>query len=432
MSRSLVAGIIQSVLAVAVIVGGYLIWHYFISTPPQAGRRRAEDRGVAVRVEVVERGVFSVEISGSGVVGPYRRVELRNEVAGRVSFVHEGFEGGELLSKGEVLLRIDDEEYKLVYSDAQVSVRQAEAELFMEQARVRTASDVQERLSHSFEDKPLDDAELKVVRREPQLMLAMSKVELAKTSVRRAKLNLDKTRIRAPFDLVVLSRNVSVGEGLNAQRVLGEFADSSRYRIEVSVLESDLDWVDIPGVGGKDAGSTVRVEYSFGGKTYEKQGQVSGMSGRLDVTTKRPILYVDVMDPLVGDAPLILGRYVTVHIEGNRSIEGYKVSRDYVREGGKVPVADIQGRLSIREPDVIRRDDSYVYFSSGFSEGERIVVSRLSMAVNGVKLRIEGESVSEGKGAGVGGGSRGGGGKAGQSGRSPGKSGTTERSEGGL
>ena len=118
------------------------------------------------------------------------------------------------------------------------------------------------------------------------------------------------------------------------------------------------------------------------------------MIGSLDEQTRLARVLISVSDPLglKSDAPpLILDTLMEAQIEG-RPIEAVvRLNREYVREDDTVWVMK-DGKLDIREIEVVFRDARYAYIRKGLESGEEVVTSTLATVAEGVGLRKAGDS----------------------------------------
>ena len=118
------------------------------------------------------------------------------------------------------------------------------------------------------------------------------------------------------------------------------------------------------------------------------------MIGSLDQQTRLARVLVTVPDPLGRKSdvpPLILDTLIEAQIEGRPIENVVRLSREYVREGDTVWVMK-EGKLEIRETDVVFRDAEYAYIRKGLESGEEVVTSTLATVADGVGLRKVGDA----------------------------------------
>jgi len=105
------------------------------------------------------------------------------------------------VEEGETLVRIDRADYETVLQQRESERRQARADLEIEMGRQNVAEQEFQLL-----DNELSGPNKALVLRQPQLDSAQAAVDAAEAAVRRARLDLQRTQVKAPFDARVLSR----------------------------------------------------------------------------------------------------------------------------------------------------------------------------------------------------------------------------------
>ncbi len=97
-----------------------------------------------------------------------------------------------------------------------------------------------------------------------------------------------------------------------------------------------------------------------------------------------------VVDPyqLNGDEdPMPIGTFVAATIHGAVAENIIRVPRRIIRGSNEIVFVDAEDKLNIRNVDIVRSDADYAYISGGAEAGERVVVTVLETAVNGLQVR---------------------------------------------
>lgn len=353
-----------------------------------------------VDVVEAERGAFRPTIVAMGNVVPEREVTLSPRVAGEIVERAAGFTPGGFVERGELLLRIDPSDFENVLAQRESDLRRAIADLELEQGRQDVA-----RQDYELLGETLTGENRALVLREPQLQTARAQVESARAAVAQAELDLGRTAIRAPFEAHVLSRQVDVGSQVAPGDPLGRIVGVDRYWVEVAVPLGKLRFVAIPDAPG-EAGSAVRVrDRAAWPEGAYRDGTVDELLGELAGETRMARILVTVPDPLArqdgtaGVPPLMIASFVEARIEGEPIADVVRLDRDFVREDDTVWVM-AEGKLEIRDAEVVFRDARYAYVASGVEDGERVVTTNLSSVVDGAALRLGDGGDSAGGGSG--------------------------------
>jgi RND family efflux transporter MFP subunit len=292
---------------------------------------------------------------------------------------------GERISKGDVLIEIEAADYELALAKAEATLLTAQSKLRIEQGQQDV---VRKELELMGDDK--SDAYRDLTLREPQLKSAEAEVKSAQLAVESAKLNLDRTKIRAPFDAVVVSRTADVGDYAQNTK-LAELASIDRYYIRASIPLSALE--PLPEIGTTPYPAEVILSDGS-----VRTAQTSKLLPGLTEKGRMARILLTVEDPYDSKGrPLLLNEYVRVHIAGE-TVEGAALlPRKYLRDGNLVWAIDNENKLSILPAEVLQgyADDVLVRIQ-GPSKLE-VVTTDLPAAVDGMQLRRVGEPAPQKK-----------------------------------
>ncbi len=365
-------------------------------TEPEAQRTSATRRSaMLVELAGVEQGTFRPAIVATGSVRPEQEISLSSRVSGQVLSLSSSFTPGGFVDEGEVLLQIDPADYETAVLQRRSELHQAEAELAMEIGRQEQARRDYEELKGSISDRYRT-----LVLREPQLNAAQAVVESARAALRQAELDLERTRVRAPFDAHVLSRDAHVGSQVAPGQVLGQLVGVDAYWVEANVPVSSLRWIAVPGDSGasgdhEGARVELRNRTAWPQGVY-REGRVDRLVGALESETRMARVLIRVEDPLAqsgaaGRPPLIVGSFVEARIEGRPIADVIRMDRSYLRQNDTVWLMEDE-QLRIVPVEVVFGDDSHVYIGAGLEAGAQVVTTNLATVVEGASLRVAGEA----------------------------------------
>ncbi len=368
----------------AFLVPGVIIIGIVIMVALIMGRRPPEQvddapSGVLVDVFPAEKKDQDILITGYGEVAALHTVNLTPQVGGKVEWVHPNFLAGGVFNKGDVLVRIEPADYELAVQQAEAAVAQARYNLEVTEANAEVARTEWELIKGAnSSDKPNS-----LVLYEPQLRQAKANMQSAQAALAMAQLNLDRTVLRAPFNCRVANENVSPGQLVGQQSVIATLFSTDVAEIEVSLQPSELAYIDIPGAKVDVVLSLESGSYHFDGYVDREVG-IIGQMGRLS----RVIVRID--DPFknenMSNPALSIGSFVETRIHGRIVRDIISVPRTAVRSNNQIWVAQ-DSVLTIRDIDVYYKSDEVVLVNSGLETGELVVLTQISGAANGMKLR---------------------------------------------
>lgn len=363
-----------------VLLGAALLSYTLMATAPQSARKPPGREARLVDVVTLQSSAEQVMVSAYGEVEPSQRIAVSAQVSGRVTYLSPKFVPGQRIEKGEVLLEIDASDYQVALDQALANLSSAEAALAQERGSQAVARG-------DFESLKLDvePAERALMLREPQLQAAMATVASAQAAVAQARLNLSRCKVTAPLDVLVMSRSIGVGGQVGgANTVIGEVAAASPFWVPVLVPVDSLRWIALP--SEIEPGSAVALSDVSQPSAAPWAGRVIQLLGSVETAGRRARLLVEV-DPTASDSeqPLLLGSYVEAKIAGRTLNEVFRLDPAWL-DGNRV-WAVREGRLRAVELEVLHRDASGVLARGGLVDGERVVSSLLTSAVEGMAVR---------------------------------------------
>lgn len=371
-----------------ILLGGAGLTAVVFSTEPEAVREGAtRETAMLVQVAPAERGTYRPTIVALGTVVPERDVVLSPRVGGEIVEYSPSFTPGGFVREGQTLVRVDPSDYRNALAQRESELRQALADLEVEMGRQEVA-----RRDYQLLDEALSGEREALVLRQPQLDAARARVAAAKASVEQARLELRRTKVTAPFDALVLDREVDVGSQVTPGSALGRLVGLEAYWVETTVPLSKLRWLSFPGPSGA-AASDVRIrDREAWPEGTHRTGRLHALIGALEERTRMARVLVSVRDPLAREAgsrdqpALMIGAFVEAAIRAEELRDVVRLDRDHLRKSDTVWIMK-DSRLDVREVEVVFRDAEYAYVRSGLSEGELVVTSNLSTVVPGAPLR---------------------------------------------
>jgi RND family efflux transporter MFP subunit len=357
-------------------------------------------------IEVVE--VLSaprrVQVDSRGTVAPSVRSELTSRVSGEVLEVSDKLRAGAFFQRGELLLRIDDADYRSAVAMRKAELAQARLALAVEEKEASIAQrEWQELDLGGREPDPL-------VLRVPQLEEARARVQAATASLEKAELDLERTRIVAPYDGQTRERLVDVGRFLSVGTVLARIHGVESAEVRLPVLGNELAFlalpVDLVAQGGLFAGPEVTLRASPFGTPRSWTARIERLEGQVDARTQMLYVVARVEDPYGlrsenGHTALPMGLHVRATIHGTLLDPCLVIPRRALQPDGAVRVVaggpEAATVLHRRAVEVLREQGEEVFLRAGVEAGERLCVTPVEGFVEGMTVRLV-ASAAEGEG----------------------------------
>ncbi len=343
-------------------------------------------RVVSVRPEKVRLSIHS-----QGTVTARTVTELVPEISGKVLYISPSLVSGGFFDKGEVLLRIDPHDYKLVLTRAQAEVAQAQLRLEQERAEAAVAASEWAELGKGEKASPL-------VLREPQVAQAVAALQAAQATMEQAKRDLERTEITAPFDGRVRQENIDVGQYVSRGAALAQLYSIDVAEVRLPLPNEELAYVNIPLSYRYDEksgvrGPQVRITAQWAGKDHIWLGRIVRTEGEIDSNTRMLYAVAQVKDPYArgndpNRPPLAVGMFVEAEILGKVLEDAVVLPRAAIRGSDTVYVIDSDNRLRFRQVDVFKRERERVVVRSGLEKGEMVCISPIEAVVDGMEVRV--------------------------------------------
>jgi RND family efflux transporter MFP subunit len=399
---------LAQIVLVLLVLGVALVLMGVISKlRPEVAAAPVERRVVPVVVQRAQPGSHPVTVRGLGEVKPVHQLRVSSEVAGRVVERSERLVPGGLIRRGDPLIRIDARDVSAALASQRAALEQASVALADERGRKSVAEyEWQGRV------EALSEGAREFALRDVHVRSAEANVAAAREQFGRARRDLGRTQVRAPFDAMVTEATVELGQVVSSQTGLATLVAIDRYWIEIAVPVSQLVHLEIPGVNTADErGSPARVIHDAGaGVVIEREGHIERLLGQVDSRGRMARLLVAVPDPLgtglygqvpkVTDAPeaakpaprlpLLIGSSVRVELAGQPLVDTTEVPRVALVDDDKVWLV-VGGKLTLRTVEVVWRTATSVLVR-GLAPGDAIVTTPLATPTEGMSVMIEGET----------------------------------------
>ena len=340
-----------------------------------------------VKVLNTKTSSHTFKIVSQGTALPRTTILLISEVSGKVVSVSDKFNAGKFFQKNDLLLEIDPRDYELSLAQARLKVAQADLRLQMEEKEA-TVSRKEWKLLNQGEPTGLQ-------AREPQLAEARAALDAAKATEESAQRNLDRCRIRAPFDGMVSKANVRPGQFVSAGIQLGEIFATDVSEVRLPLSTSDLSFINLPKHNEPlniDKAPKVILINKVGEESQEWIGSIVRSEENVDPINRMVYVVAKVDDPysLKNNNKTLLrrGTFLKATINGRIAKKIITIPRTALRGKDRVWIAK-DGKLIYRKVKPVYLDENLAIISEGIDSNEQIIVSLLAGVIDGMGIKIE-------------------------------------------
>ena len=379
------------VLPIAILIGCVLISGFLIRNPTTVEEAAVEIIPVSVRVAEVNLESVDLIVGSQGKVQAAQTVSLSAPVAGPVEWISPSMEAGGYVEAGQALMRLEAADFETALERSRANLQQAQAESeFADTELARMRELAEQRLAS---DSQLQDAQRRANVNNARLIDAQASYE-------QAQLDLDRTEIKAPFNAVIQSRDVELGQYVNRAQAVALLYGADEVEVRVPLAIRQLGFLNVPlgqrGEIPEEHAPDVLLTGMYGGQKYNWPGKLVRIEASIDPNSNTVQTIIRVSQPSSDkeqgvngfrSIPLPIGLYVEADIQG-RTVENIiSLPRSVIRNNNQVLIVDAENKMYYREVEIFRLEEQQVLISSGILPGERICISPIQAVVDGMAVQ---------------------------------------------
>ncbi len=378
---------IKKLLPVGILlfsVGGYLLMQFTAVEPAVITPKKKE---VTAEYIVANEQEISLVVHSQGEVVPAIQTDLMAEVGGTIITIADGLQTGGLFRKGEMLLQIDPREYQDVVTEAEAELARAQSQLTKEEAHARQAEKNWKLLGRG---KPSQ-----LALRVPQLVESKATVRAATAHLNRAKRNLEKTRITAPYDLLVHNRDVDLHGYVLAGTLLIQVSSVDAVDIRLPVTERQLSMLELPApslTSTAHDGSEVILSSITKGQNLIWQANIVRAENIYSPKSRVTHVIARVIDPYGLRAEqsrpiLAVGMFVLAEIKGRVISDRIIIPAQALHNSEGIWIIRDDNTLTQRKVSQLYTQGGLAVISEGIRPGERVCVAGVEFATENLTVR---------------------------------------------
>lgn len=418
--RSLVGLLLFIGAIAAVALGGWRVAAVMeAETAQDRGDGAASERVFTVATARIAQGEERPTIGAYGEIRSWRTLELRAAVTGRLVYLSDKFRDGELVAAGDLLFRVDPEDYEAGVADAEAGLREADADLAEAEQAVEVArqeeraAETQRAIRETGTGRrrtllergvataaEVEEAEMalaaasQAVASRSQALIA-AEIRIERMAIRRdratialedARRGLADTAYRAPFDGLVSGVSAVLGGLLAQNERLGELIDPRT--LEAVFRVTNAQFARLLGPDGRLSRAPVIATLALDDIPLTAPGVIERAGSVIGVGETGRLVYARL--ELGAAAILRPGDFVSITIEEPALFDVARIPASAVTESGEMLLIDGEGRLRPLMVEILRRQGDEVIIA-GAPEGARYVSMRAPQLGPGVKVRSLGE-----------------------------------------
>lgn len=415
--RIAVKTITQFLLMVAIIAGSVMGMNWLVETKPEKPRRPPFQSVYPVEAVTAKIANHSPTVLVYGQVASERSVDLRSFVSGEIVWVSEQLQAGSQVKAGDELVRINTFDYEGALTEASANLAQTDASIAEIKARLSAErdqlkaareqldlakSDLQRaeqlKTTGSITTKQVEDRKLTVSVREQSVLqresnIAIEEARLQQQEANRLRLqwkikdaqkDLDDTIMKAPFSGVIRNSVAELGRTAGANDVLISMYSLDRLAARFTLTDAQFGRL----VTDSDPliGRNIEAYWSVGETEYKLTGNVSRIGADID-SARGGVEVFAALDPENLPSQIRPGAFLEIRLSDQTYSNTITVPEDSVYDTDRIYVIS-DGELKPRSVTALAYDNGNVIISGDIADGEQILSTRLSVASDGLKVRL--------------------------------------------
>ncbi len=405
--------LVTGILVAVFLGGGIGVLQLLIALKPKPPTRELTSRAPLVStVELQPQQVRDI-LRGYGSALADKQATLTAEINAAVIERVNNIDVGDRVSVGDVLIRLDDRQYHQELHEAESRIASFEAQirqLSVQQQNQRSLLEIAEsdlkltrdeyervdglftrgaapkterdnaRLRYQVALRAKQQIDNEVALIEPQRMQLEAQQAGAKASAQRAQLNIERCEIKAPFDGVIESISVDVGDRVQMGSPILEMLNLDRIEIPV----------ELPVSTRPQAHVGAKVELYVESMPHTRwEGTIGRIAPSANMQNRTYRVYVEV-DNTAQESPLLPGYFVKAAVDGELLAQALIVPRHAVTEG-QVYVANGH-KAHVRTVEILRFIDDDAILAGDVKAGDLVITSNLDVLYDDAPVRLESEA----------------------------------------
>jgi RND family efflux transporter MFP subunit len=416
--------VVPAIVVLAAIAGAV----YLLRTKPVVEPLDKVEQPWLVSAAKVDLGDIQPRLRLYGEIVAGREVELRALVAGEVVAVADTFVDGGSLRQGDMIVAIDDFDYRARFDELTAQVSEATARLEEIKARKNSFAAALRRDREMVElhqrdvdrmnalsgrgtvsEKKLDTARMELTKQQKAAEMRQSDLRAESAHIkqqeavinrfnvglRRAERDLQRVRLTAPFDGFLADVQAQVGQRLSANDRVARLIDAGRLEARVTLSDGQYGRLVLEGAqngtqngsqGGSLIGREVQITWQVGGHGFLYAGRLDRIGARIDSASGGVQVYIR-LDGVDLSKPLRPGAFVSINM-ADRTFRGVaQLPESALYDGNTVYI--VQGeRLEKRQVELVARIGNDVLLRGKISTGDQVVITRFAEIGPGQKVEI--------------------------------------------
>jgi membrane fusion protein (multidrug efflux system) len=369
---------ISIALGIALVVASFFIVKIMIANNKKP-EQKAKKIVKTVYVDVVENKDIPITIKANGNLVAKNKIEIFSEVQGILEVTTKEFKAGNIYKKGEVILKINNEEH-YANLQAQKSNLYNAITSIMPDIRLDYPDEYEKWQAYliNFDFDKTTPVLPEINTEKEKFFISGRNIYTTYYNVKNMEVRLSKYIIRAPYNGILTEALVNPGSLVRQGQKLGEFINPSIYEMEVAINANYIDLLQ--------KGNSVQLHNLNNSKTWE--GKIIRVNGKIDQASQTVKAFIQ-----VPGKDLKEGMYLEANLVAKKEKNAYEIQRKLLVNNKSVYVLKDSVLDLVRVNPVYFKESSVVI--KGLDNGTKVLAKNVPGAYAGMIVKVSKENKKE-------------------------------------
>ena len=367
---------------ILIVISGLIIGSLILFTGPSLEPRAPPENKPLIRTITAKSESIRLSSTAFGTVSPRSENELIPEVSGSIVFMSPSLVSGGFFKKDDLLFSIEPLDYEVALEQSSAALKSAESEL--ENAQRNHDRQINLAKKQSISESRKEEA----INR---LRFAESAHREANARVSLAKKNLERTKIRAPYDGRVRNEKIDLGQFVNRGQSVASIYAIDSAEIRLPVHDKELAFLDLSLFEtAKSKDDAVILKATFAGEQHTWSARIARTEGELDSRTRMINVIAEIDSPYSSKdsrPPLTIGLFVEAEILGRFIKDAVVIPQSAIQDRNLVYTVNEKNRLEFKKVKILRMINDQAVITDGLKTGDTVCISALRNAEPGMEVR---------------------------------------------
>lgn len=351
------------IILVALFLGKMLI-----ASKQEPAKKSTQTTLPMVEVVTAQAQPYQFTVKSQANVQSAQSLLISSDIAAKVIWVSSNYKLGQQVTAGELLMKLDDANYRLKVAQAKAALADSAIRLRNEEAEMRRAK----KLSKTA-----------AAARKAKLDQVKSSHEVAQLTLENAEKDLAKTKITAPINGVIDQLHIDLGQYVGAGSAMFKLLLTDKAEVRLPITAEQMNYLQLP---TETSPINVLLTANYGENQYQWPAKIQRIEQRVDEASKVFYWIAQVEQPYNTERhgqSLWFGTYVNATVMGKQLGDVFVLPVSAIFNKQYI-YRVVDGQLKKQFVNVLRRVNNYVVIKQGINTGDQIVLSRLDLMVDGM------------------------------------------------